>query len=194
MRSLGKYHDRDTAKIITRYLSADSFRNTLGEAAVEAIRSLDDPSFASSLRKALEKREREFTFRGFGQALDTLGYIERNEDDRSGVRTFLTGYVNHPNETIRISAVGALGTLGDPKATAVVESFSRDDSRDRMQRTAKEALRKLREQKDMVPEEVVSLRETVDELRKENEDLRKDVDDIKKRLDVKDGDDDNDHD
>lgn len=46
------------------------------------------------------------------------------------------------------------------------------------------AILDLREKKDVVPEEIISLRETVDELRKENEELSKDVEDIKKRLDA----------
>ena len=101
------------------------------------------------------------------------------------VRKFLIGYVNHPKKTVQSGAIRALGTLGDPKAIAVVETFSGDDPSDRTQRTAKDALRALREKKLLVPDEVVRLRETVDKLNKETEKLRNDLDDMKNRLDAK---------
>ena len=36
---------------------------------------------------------------------------------------FIAEYVNHPKRTIQIAAIKALGTLRDPKAIPVVESF-----------------------------------------------------------------------
>jgi len=58
------------------------------------------------------------------------------------------------------------------------------EPRDRVRRAAENALGKLREQKQAVPAEIISLRETVFELKEENQKLREDVDDIKKRLDA----------
>jgi uncharacterized coiled-coil DUF342 family protein len=43
----------------------------------------------------------------------------------------------------------------------------------------------LRQQKQLVPDEIVQLRVTVDEFRKETDKLKNDLDDIKKRLDAK---------
>ncbi len=184
LRSLGRYHSKDTKKILAGFLQSSSFRNVLADAAVSAIRMLDDSSYIQQLKKTLEKNETAFTSGSFGQALGTLAHIARNEDDRSAERKFLAAYVNHPKRGIREQAIRALGTLGDPAAISVVETFSGDDRDDRLQRAAKDALKSLREKKDVVPEEIISLRETVDELRKENEELSKDVEDIKKRLDA----------
>ncbi|MHC4229377.1 MAG: HEAT repeat domain-containing protein, partial [Planctomycetota bacterium] len=82
-------------------------------------------------------------------------------------------------------AIRALGTLGDPKAIPIVETFSGDDSYDRVRRSARDALKALREKKQLVPAEIVRLRETVDKLKKDTEKLRDDLEDMKNRLDAK---------
>ncbi|MCE5251448.1 HEAT repeat domain-containing protein [bacterium] len=183
--NLGRYHHKDTQKILVAYLNSKSYRNRLADGAVDAIRTLDDPSYIPPLMKTLKGSEREFTSRSFGLALDTLAFIARNEDDRTEVREFIAGYVNHPKRNIRQRAIGALGTLGDPKAVSIVETFTGDDTEDTIQSAAKESLKKLREQKKVAPAEIISLRETVDEIRKENETMKKDLEDIKKRLDAR---------
>jgi aminopeptidase N len=185
IRNLGKYHHKDTRRIVMDYLKSKSYRNRLAAGAIQAIRMLDEPFFISLLQRTLSERERQFTSRDFSRALGTLAYISRNEDDKTKVRKFLAGYVNHPNTRIQAGAINALGTLGDPKAIEIVETFSGDDSGDRIQRSAKNALKALREKKQLVPEEIIHLREAVDELRKGNEKLRNDLEDIKKRLDAK---------
>jgi aminopeptidase N len=183
--NLGIYHHKDTRRILMDYLKSKSYRNRLAAGAIQAIRLLDEPFFISLLHRTLSEREQQFTSRDFARGLDTLAHISRNEENKTKVRKFLAGYVNHPKERIQAGAISALGTLGDPKAIGIVETFSGDDSGDRMQRTAKNALKALREKKQLVPEEIVHLREAVDELRKGNEKLRNDVEDIKKRLDAK---------
>ena len=185
IRNLGRYNMKETKRTLTGFLKSKSYRNRVADAAIAAIRMLGDPSYSKSLKKTIESRENEFTSQGFAQALNTLAHIVRDEDDRSDVRKFLAGYVNHPKRRISEGAIFALGTLGDSHAIPIVETFSGDDSGDRVQRTAKEALRKLREQKKIVPEEIQSLREKVDELQKESEDVKKDLDDLKKRFEAK---------
>ena len=185
IRNLGQYHHKDTRRLVLDYLKSKSYRNSLASAAVEVIRSLDDSFFIEPLRRTLAENERQFTSRGFARALDVLAHISRDEQDRTKVRKFLTGYVNHPNSSIQSGAIRALGTLGDPKAIAVIETFSGDDPYDRTQRAARDALRAVREKKQLVPDEIVRLRETVDKLNKETEKLRDELDDIKSRLDAK---------
>ncbi len=186
IRNLGQYHHKDTRRLLMNYLKSKSYRNRLAVGAVQAIRMLDEPFFITLLHRTLSEREQQFTSRDFAWALNTLAHISRNEEDKTKVRKFLAGYVNHPNQRIQTGAIQALGTLGDPKAISLVETFSGDDPGDRVQRSAKNALKALREKKQLVPEEIIQLRETVDKIRKENEKLRNDVDDIKKRLDAKD--------
>jgi aminopeptidase N len=183
--NLGQYHHKDTRKLLLDYLKTKSYRNSLASAAIEVIRKQGDSFFIEPLERTLAENEKEFTSRGFARALDTLAHVSRDEENRTKVRKFLTGYVNHPKKTIQSGAIRALGTLGDPKAIAVVETFSGDDPSDRTQRTAKDALRALREKKQLVPDEIVRLRETVDKLDKETEKLRNDLEDMKNRFDAK---------
>jgi aminopeptidase N len=185
IRNLGLYHHKSTRRLLLKYLKSRSYRNELAIAAIEAIRMLDEPFFIVSLQKTLSDRESEFRSRGFTRGLDTLAHIARNEDDKTKVRNFLIDYVNHPQVRIQAGAIRALGTLGDPKAIPIVDTFSGDDPSDRVQRSAKNALKALRQKKELVPEEIVQLRETVDQFRKETEKLKNDLDDIKKRLDAK---------
>ncbi len=185
IRNLGRYHHEKTRQSLLHYLKSTSYRNMLADAAVEAIRMLEDDSFASPLRNILAEREREFPSRSFAGALDTLAHISRSQEDKTEVREFLTGYVNHAKNRVQAGAIGALGTLGDPRAIAILETFSGDDPDDRVQRAAKSALRTLREEKKVVPAEIIHLRETVSDLKKETEKLKNDLEDLKKRLDAK---------
>jgi len=185
IRNLGLYHHKSTRRLLLKYLQSVSFRNELATAAVEAIRMLDEPFFIVPLQRVLDEREMDFRSWSFTRGLSTLAHISRNEDDKTKVRNFLAGYVNHPKNGIQAGAIDALGTLGDPKAIPIVETFSNDEPDDNIERAAVRALKELRQRKQLVPDEIVRLRETVDEFRKEAEKLKNDLDDIKKRLDAK---------
>jgi aminopeptidase N len=185
IRNLGQYHHKDTRKLLLDYLKSKSYRNSLASAAVEVIRKLDDSFFIGPLQRALAENEQQFTSGGFARALDTLAHVSRDEENKTKVRKFLTSYVNHPKNTIQSGAIRALGTLGDPKAIPVVETFSGDEPYDHIQRSARDALKTLRESKQLVPDEIVRLRETVDKLSKDTEKLKNDLEDMKNRMDAK---------
>jgi len=180
---LGRYHDPDIRDTVLTYLGSSSYRNRLADAAIGAIRSLDDATYGRPLMKVLREAESAFTSRGFGAGLDALAYICR-DDDKTDVRTFLTGYVNHKKRQIQIAAIEALGTLRDPSAISVVETFQGPRDDDPVQRAAKNALKKLRDVKK-VPVELGDLRKEVLELKKANETLQEDVEAIKKKLEAK---------
>jgi len=185
IRNLGLYQHKSTRRLLLKYLKSVSFRNELASAAIEAIRMLDEPFFIVPLQKVLEEREMDFRSWSFTQGLDTLAHITRNEDDKTKVRNFLAGYVNHPKDRIQVGAIRALGTLGDPKAIPIIETFSNDEPDNNIERAAERALKQLRERKQLVPDEIVRLRDTVEEFRKETEKIKNGLDDIKKRLDAK---------
>jgi HEAT repeat protein len=146
---------------------------------------LDEPQFIKPLCEALKTQPRDW-FRGrFGQALDTLDYITRNEEDKADVREFIVGYVNHPDRSARVGAISALGTLGDPKAMGIIQTFARDQPRDNVERSARDALVQLQEQKKLVPQEVIELRKVVDDLKKDTKKLTDELEDVKKRLNAK---------
>jgi aminopeptidase N len=185
IESLGRFQSPETHETLCRYLQSSSYRNELAGAAIEAVRSLDDPTFIPDLMTSLRENERQFQSRKFGEGLDTLAHIAREQEDRTQVREFIAGYVNHPRQAIRGGAIAALGTLGDPGAIPIVETFCVEKPHDRIQRQAKEAMDKLREKKPLVPEEVIELRKTVDELKKDTDKLKEQIEDLKKQNQAK---------
>jgi HEAT repeat protein len=146
---------------------------------------LDEPRFIKPLREALKEDNQDWPAWRFAQALGTLAHIARDEEDKTDLREFLAGYVNHRNRYFQAGAIRALGTLGDPRAIPIIRTFARDEPRNSAERAAKTALEKLQEQKRLVPEEVIELRKVVDELKKDGESLKKEVEDLKRRLDAK---------
>ncbi|MCH8332653.1 HEAT repeat domain-containing protein [Candidatus Sumerlaeota bacterium] len=186
IQSLGKYDSDEVRRRLLEYLNSRSYRQTLASAAIGAIRSLDDPSYIGALQKCLAEREGDFTSRGFAQGLGAVAYIARNEDDRSGVRRFLAGYVNHKKVAIQSAAIGALGQLRDPQAISIVATFSSEGENRRVRRAAQQALRSLRSAQD-VPVELSSLRSEVLELKEQNESLKKDFEDLKTQIEAQNG-------
>jgi len=184
IRNLGRYHAPETRHLVSEYLKSTSYRNELAEAAIRAIGQLDDPSYIGELTAMLEDAGPSTEWR-FGSGLTTLGRIARNEDDRTAVREFLAGFVNHPNDYIAGSALTALGTLGDPQAIPIVETFQGTEPRNSKQRRAQRALEALREKKLLVPEEITELRKVVDELKDETKKLKEELEEMKKRDDAK---------
>ena len=185
IRNVGRYHAPQTRQVIRKHLQSDSYRNALASAALRAIRTLDDSSFIPEVIETLRKNEARFTSRGFAGGLETLARIARDEDDKTEVREFLLGYVNHPRQTVQLGAISALGTLGDPKAIPVVETFCGDEPYDRIERCAKNAIEALRRKKELVPGEIVELRKVVDDLKKETEKLKEELEDLKKQANAR---------
>jgi HEAT repeat protein len=181
IRSLGRFHSPRTRETVSRYLQSTSYRNELAVAAIDAIDTLSDPTFIPELTAVLRDREDQFGSWDLARGLDVLAKIASDQDDRTNVREFLVSCVNCRRPAIRGGALAALGSLGDPKAVPVVETFCGDDRRDPVQRRAREAMDRLREKKPLVPAEIVELRRTVDELRKEVETLKGQLDDVKKK-------------
>jgi len=182
--SLDCYHHEDTRELLVKYLESKSYRNMLASATFETIQVLDEPYFIGPLQSALEKRKNEFISWLFAEGLIALAHIARNEDDKTDVFNFLAGYVNDDKENIKAGAITALGELGDSKAIPVVLTLAGDDPDDRIQLTAEESLKQLREKTELVPEEIVKLREAVDEIKKDYKNLEDELEDIKKRLDA----------
>jgi aminopeptidase N len=182
--NVGRYHGPQTRELVSKYLRSTSYRNELAEAAVRAIRRLDDPFYIDDLMVMLAAGDQPTT-RSLVWGLSALARIADQLDDRTEVREFLAGFVNHPNEDIASSAINALGTLGDPKAIPIVETFRGTEPRNSKERRAQRALEKLREKKQLVPEEITELRKIVDELKDETKKLKEDLEEMKKRDDAK---------
>jgi aminopeptidase N len=183
LRALAPYSKSEVRATLLQYLDSDSYRSMLADAAIAAMRVQDDAGYVEPLQAALQKKEAIFTSGVLSRGLETLGWLARHEDKKDRVREFLTGYVNHAKKRVQLSAIIALGQLDDPKAVAVLDTFTGGTKESPERAAAERAVASLRDSKKP-PVELGNLRNEVLKLQNENRQLRKDFDDLKKKLDV----------
>jgi HEAT repeat protein len=172
--------------LLVPLLQSHSYRNSLLDAAIAALSAQDDPADFAPLRDTLKARKTEMTSRGFAEGLDALASLALNCDKKDDARDFILGYVNDKNTAIQNGAIRALGTLEDPGAIPVLQSFagaSRDDAAQRAAAGALETIRSARRHGD----ELNDLRQTVLDLQKTVEKLRQELDTLQKKTDPKKG-------
>jgi aminopeptidase N len=179
--ALGKYAQPEVRNLLIKFLNSESYRNILAVAAIDAMRSQDDPAYITPLLETLRKREAAFRSRGFISGLQTLAYLARNEEKKDAVREFLLGYVNHKREGIQVAAIEALGTLGDPGAIAALQTFTNAAKAAPQQAAAEKAVADLRAGRKPV-DDFKNLRQEVLDLEKANREERKEIDDLKKQF------------
>jgi HEAT repeat protein len=155
----------------------------LADAAINAMRAQDDPGYLAPLKETLQQNEPAFTTGGFARGLENLAWLARNQEKKDAVREFLVGYVNSKKQRVQLATINALGTLGDPKAIAVLEKFTTAKKESPERVAAEKSLTSLRDTKKPSAE-LGTLRSEVLNLQKENRELRKEFDELKKRLDV----------
>jgi aminopeptidase N len=184
IRSLGKYANADARQLLLPLLQSQSYRNSILAAAIAALSAQNDPADIGPLRDALKARKAEMTSRGFADGLDGLASLARNCGKKEEARDFIAGFVNDQKEEIQIGAIKALGTLEDPTAIPVLETFagaSRENAAQPTAATALEAIRSARQPGDNLTE----LRQTVLDLQKETEKLRRDLQSLQQKVDAK---------
>src|SRR6185503_10881501 len=86
-------------------------------------------------------------------------------------------------QRVQLAAINALGTLGDPKAVAVLEKFTGNVKESPERTAAERAITAVRDQKKPAIE-LGTLRTEVINLQKDNRELRKELDDVKKKLEA----------
>jgi aminopeptidase N len=183
LRIVGAYPKPEAGDVLREFLASDSYKNVLGDGAVNGIRATGDTKYVEPLLAVLKERESEFTSGGFARGLDTLAQLGRHQQDKAAVREFLVSKVNHKKQRVQVAVLGALGTLNDTKAIAVLEPFAASTVEGPERTAAEKALTALRENRP-ASAELGTLRTEVLNLQKENRDLRKDLDDLKKKLDA----------
>jgi aminopeptidase N len=182
LRAIGAYPKPEVRGTLLAFLKTNSFRNSLAEAAIDGMRAQDDPVYVEPLLEYLQHHELDFfAAHDFDRALNALAFLAREREDKSSVRQFLLGHLDHKKNQVRLAAINALGTLRDTKALAALETFTRA-TKDSPERSAAEgAVSQLRESHPTAPE-LNRLRSEVLELQKENRQLRHEFDDLKKKL------------
>ncbi len=180
LRSLSAYGRTEVQELLLKYLKSESYRNELAGASIDAMRRQDNPAYISPLQSSLKEREAVFQSSGLARGLDALAYLARYEEKKDGVREFLIGFTNHKKRPVQLAAINALGTLADPKAIPVLETFA-SASKESPERTAAErAISALRAAKKPA-DDLKDLRDEVLDLKKLNREMRKEIDDLKKK-------------
>ncbi|MEP6663800.1 MAG: HEAT repeat domain-containing protein, partial [Verrucomicrobiota bacterium] len=191
IRDLGNFPKAEAQTVLLPLLETDSYRNILTDATIAAMRAQDDPVFIDPIRKTLEQRETNFTSRGFAAALDTLGYLTRHETKRDSTREFLLSHVNDKKQTVQLGAIAALGTLEDPKATAVLENFANMARENPERKAAEKSLAAIRaagrptDNLKALSEEILGLKNESRETKKELDALKKKLEDAPKKPEIK---------
>lgn len=181
IRGLAGYSHSEVPAVLLRFLNTDSYRNSLSDAAIAALRSQDDPAFIPPLLDTLSTNQARFTSHGFAQGLSAVAYLARHQEVPDREREFLLSWVNDPRRTVQAGALTALGTLGDPKAIPVLEKFVSTPSESHAQRVAEAAINRLREGRKPA-DDLRNLRQEVQELQKTNRDLRREFDELKAKV------------
>lgn len=170
--SIGKFTQAEGGtEAIVAALDRESYRHKIANSAIRAIRKQADAKVVPTLRKHIEANESKFTTRDLGTAFDTLAYLAREEDDsvRDPIRYYLSSKLNLPKEKLRTAVIKSLGTLSDPAAIPVLETFSaKTDSPEA--KAASAAIQKLIGGKKQA-EEVGDLRKQFTELQKQLKEL-----------------------
>ena len=179
--SLGAYAKPQVREKLLALLKTDSYQHMIAHDAMAAMRAQDDPTFIQPLLTTLKEDEPKFTSSTFSRGLDALAFLARHEEEKETVRNFVTSYVTSKKQRVQLAAINALGTLGDPKAIAVLETFTATTKESPERGAAERAIADLRASRKPGAE-LGNLRGEVLGLQKENRDLRKEVDDLKKQL------------
>ncbi|MFA6544717.1 MAG: M1 family aminopeptidase [Limisphaerales bacterium] len=184
LRELGPYAKPEVRDLLVKFLNTPSYRDRLAEAAIAGMRAQDDPAFVAPLLAALQSREPTQPSTVFSAGLDALASLARNEAKKDSVREFLAARVNSPKERVRLAAITALGTLDDPRAIAVLETFT-PLAADRPEKAAADrAVEKLRTARKP-GDDLKGLRTEVLDLQKSNRELKKDLEALRKKIEAK---------
>jgi len=184
IRGLGSYAKPEVHDALIKFLNSESYRNELAVAAIGGMRSQDDPAYIAPLLENFSKRREAYTSRGFAQGLSAVAYLARNEEKKENVRQFLVDHVNDKKKTVQRAAISALGTLGDPQAIAVLQTFASASKETPERSAAERAITDLRAGRKPV-DDFKNLRQEVLELQRSNRELRKELDTLKKTTEAK---------
>jgi aminopeptidase N len=181
--SLGSYAKPEVRDEILTALGSTSYRNSLADAAINAIRAQADASYIPTLLTVLQNKEAAFTSGGFARGLDTLARLARHETSKDAVRELLLKHLNSSKRRVQLAAINGLGTLEDTRSLAPLEKLMNAPKESPLRAAAERAYNALQDSKKPAADSG-TLRNEVLTLQRDNRDLRKDLDDLKKKIDA----------
>jgi aminopeptidase N len=185
IRGLAPYHSSEVETALLKELSSNSFNQIRSSAAIGAMQQQRSPDYISPLMARLQSNGDSYESREYGQALQALGTLASDEEDKDAVRDFMISHLTNPKDTIMTAAVNALATLNDPKAIAALETFDVGKEDDPKRKAVQKALTALKS--GQKPDaNIKTLREDFLEIQKQNREMQEQFEEMKKRLDAQD--------
>jgi len=180
---LGLYHKPEIHDTLVQLLDRPSFRFSISDAAIRAMREQDDVAYITAVRSFVEAHIKDLETRSISSALETVGYLARNETNRDDVREFLLRYINDKKRGVQLGAIRALGLLEDPKAIAALETFANASKETDPQPTAEKAIADIRAARKPT-DNLKDMRTEVLDLQRDSRKMRKELEDMQKKRDA----------
>jgi len=140
--ALGNTRDPRAPTAIRAHLNTDCWSFWVPQRALLGLAASHDPTVLDTL---LDRTSTAWPDRIRGAAATALGRLaDQVESVRTAAIERLVEMLSEPGFRARMLAIGALGTLGDRRASAALETVHRSAPDGRMRRTAYEALVKVR--------------------------------------------------
>jgi len=147
-------------------LERKAYRHSVAVAAIRAMKDHDDPELAPLVLDHIKGEADSFRARNFVDSLEHLAFVARSAENKTPYRKLFLDYTD-ARERVQLSAVKALGVLGDERAIPVLESFLHHNSPEGHAKSLHDAangsLNALRSKKSP-PQELKDLRKKVQEL------------------------------
>jgi aminopeptidase N len=169
---LGKYQEDESKSAIKKALADDSFNHEPTAAALMAIRDLGDAELAPAVMQTIKDRGSEIDSRVVAEGMVTLARISQRGRRQREAYDFLTDYLDHPRESLRVGAIRALGELRDARARPLLERARDGAINSNLAPVVKAAIGEL-DKAPQAPAEVSQLRSELRELRANQEKLQK---------------------
>ena len=121
IRSIAHVDSAHALPVVSRYLDYPSAQNIVSNAALSSLARLDSTqAVTAALRRVPYGQDNSMRF-------SSLGIIRRYGKGRSDVLSTLKTLLNDPNERMKISAIRALGDLGDASVLPSLEALVKNE-------------------------------------------------------------------
>jgi aminopeptidase N len=177
---LGKFQGDESRAAVEKALTAVSFGNEATAGAFTAIRDLGDAALAPKLMQTIKDREQQIDPGALAEGMFALARVSQRGRAQREAYDFLTGYLNHPRQSLRTGAIRALGELHDARARAILEPL-KAGSPERFTSAVDAALAELDKAAPLAPAEVTELRREIRQLRESQEKLQKTLDELESK-------------
>ncbi|HEY8491711.1 MAG TPA: M1 family aminopeptidase [Dehalococcoidia bacterium] len=177
-KALGRIRAARAREALTAALDRDSYADVIRTLALEGLGELKDPETLPLLREWTRYGRPQRAREAAARALGKLGDVVKDRDE---LREHVESLLDDPWLMVRLSAIGALAELKDPKSIPALQRVAERDPDGRAVRRAREAVREIREGQER-KEEVRTLREDLDKALRENRELRERIEKLEARL------------